>query len=76
MFSGEYVEDAFLKTAQIIYECIQDGRYVVQVYLKMIQYLLVVNTVYCYTVMLNNYFYLEKNVLNNNIWYLEDFNTK
>lgn len=30
MFSGEYVEDAFLKTAQIIYECIQDGRYVVQ----------------------------------------------
>lgn len=27
LFSGEYVEDAFLKTAQIIYECIQDGRY-------------------------------------------------
>lgn len=28
MFSGEFVEDAFLKTAQKIYECIQDGRYV------------------------------------------------
>jgi len=24
--TGEYVEDAFLKTAQIIHECIQDGR--------------------------------------------------
>lgn len=28
IFSGEFVEDAFLKTAQKIYECIQDGRYV------------------------------------------------
>jgi len=41
MFSGEYVEDAFLKTAQIIYECIQDGRYVILDNLNIIQYLLV-----------------------------------
>lgn len=41
-FSGEYVEDAFLKTAQIIYECIQDGRYDLLFYTTLIQYDIVI----------------------------------
>jgi len=55
MFSGEYVEDAFLKTAQIIYECIQDGRYVIQNFFNM-KHLFVNDKI----LLLNNYFFFKK----------------